>query len=226
MESLSIKQKGPNLGIVACIFMVLFISGLWFVVSFSSTAPHYPNPLGSAGDIDKYFINNNYAVLMCAFFQFGAAVPLGIFTATIVSRLQFLGVKAPGSYIALFGGFATALNVLLSSLLLWTMSLSLITTNTENIHLLYYLGFAIGGVGYSVPLGLLIAGVAVPCLIMKLLPTWLSVFGLLIAASGELSWLYLIFPKLLPLIPLTRFPGFIWLIITGFKLPRSIQKLQ
>ena len=225
MENLSITHRGPNLGILACIFMVMFITGLSFVISFSPTVPHYPSPWGSLSDIDEYFKNNNHAVLMCSFFQFGAAIPLGLFTATIVSRLHHLGVKAPGTYIALFGGFATSLNVVLSSLLGWTMSLPFITINSENIHLLYYVGFAIGGVGYSVPLGLLIAGIAVPSLIMKLLPRWLSIFGLLLAVVGELSWLNLIFPKLLPLIPLTRFPGFIWLIITGFKLPKSIQKL-
>jgi hypothetical protein len=36
---------------------------------------------------------------------------------------------------------------------------------------------------------------------------------------GESSVLSLVIPKLVPLIPLTRFPGFIWLIFVGFKLP-------
>jgi hypothetical protein len=30
---------------------------------------------------------------MCAFLQFGSAIPLGLFTGAIVSRLQFLGVR-------------------------------------------------------------------------------------------------------------------------------------
>jgi hypothetical protein len=41
---------------------------------------------------------------MCAFLEFGAAIPLGIFTATMVSRLQFLGVRAAGAQIGFFGG--------------------------------------------------------------------------------------------------------------------------
>ncbi|HEV7553052.1 MAG TPA: hypothetical protein VGP65_15300, partial [Candidatus Angelobacter sp.] len=53
-----------------------------------------------------------------------------------------------------------------------------------------------------------------------LLPKWIVVLGLVLAAAGELSWLHLLlFPKLLFLIPLTRFPGFIWLIAAGFALP-------
>ena len=47
--------------------------------------------------IAAYFQLHSRAVLLGAFFQFGAAVPLGIFTATIVSRLRFLGVKAAGA---------------------------------------------------------------------------------------------------------------------------------
>jgi hypothetical protein len=44
---------------------------------------------------------------------------------------------------------------------------------------------------------------------MKLLPRWIVVLGLVLAVAGELSWFNLIIPKMLFLIPLTRFPGFI-----------------
>jgi hypothetical protein len=65
------------------------------------------------------------------------------------------------------------------------------------------------------------AGVSVTAAFMKLLPKWVIVFGLILAAAGELSWLYLAFPRLLFLIPLVRFPGFIWLIAVGFLLPKA-----
>jgi hypothetical protein len=86
---------------------------------------------------------------------------------------------------------------------------------------LYYLAFAIGGVGFSVPMGLLIAGLAVPAAIMKLLPKWLVVSGFALGIIGELSALRLIIPQALFLIPLTRFPGFVWLIAAGFALRAS-----
>jgi hypothetical protein len=86
---------------------------------------------------------------------------------------------------------------------------------------LYYMVFSVGSVGFSVPMGLLIAGISVPGLIIKLLPKWLAVSGLALAVIGELSVLSLLIPKLLLLIPLTRFPSFIWLILAGFKLPAT-----
>jgi hypothetical protein len=149
-------------------------------------------------------------------------VPLGLFTVTAASRLRFLGNKAVGPYIPLFGGLMVTINLALSALMLWAMAYPGVAQDASVIRALYYLDFAVGGAGYSVPLGLLIAGVAVSAGFMKLLPKWLVAFGLLVALIGEASCSSLVFPKLLAFIPLTRFPGFIWLIIAGFMLPKSV----
>jgi len=54
-----------------------------------------------------YFQQDPMAVLRCAFLQFGSAAPLGFLRATIVSRLQFLGVKAAGAN----GGLAASVGL-------------------------------------------------------------------------------------------------------------------
>ncbi len=222
METLN-KHRGPHPGILAIIFTLLFNTGLSFVISLSGKAPYFPGPSESRDAIAAYFQNHPHDVLMCALFQFGSAIPLGIFTATMISRLRFLGAKVAGTYIGLFGGFMTVFNMSLSALVLWVIAYPGIAQDASVTQALYYLAFAIGGVGYSVPLGLLIAGVSVTAGFMKLLPKWLVWFGILLALFGETSWLSMVFPKLVFLIPLTRFPGFIWLIIAGFKLPATIK---
>jgi hypothetical protein len=224
-------SRGPHPGIVAIVYTVLFTAGLYFVVSFrppehlaaSPTAirPYFPGPWESAQTITAYFQMHPTAVMMCAFLQFGAAIPLGIFTATMVSRLHFLGVRAAGAHIALFGGLMTTFNIAVSALVLWVMAYPGIAQESGVLRALYYIVFSIGGVGFSVPMGLLIAGLCVPAAIMKLLPKWLIAFGLVLAFVGELSALSLVIPKAVFLIPLTRFPGFIWLIAAGFALPAS-----
>jgi hypothetical protein len=100
----------------------------------------------------------------------------------------------------------------------WTMVFPGVAADDGVLRALYYLGFAIGGVGYSVPMGLLIAGIAVPSGFMRLLPRWMVVFGIVLGVIGEASTFALLSPKLTFLIPLTRFPGFIWLMIAGFRL--------
>ena len=70
-------------------------------------------------------------------------------------------------------------------------------------------------------MGLLMAGVSVTSAFRKLLPLWIVVLGLVLAAAGELSAFYFLNPRLLFLIPLTRFPGFIWIVAVGIAMPHS-----
>jgi len=70
-------------------------------------------------------------------------------------------------------------------------------------------------------MGLFIAGVSISAGLMKLLPKWIVILGLFLAVAGELSWFHMLSPSLLFLIPLVRFPGFIWIIAVGFALPKS-----
>ena len=212
-------HAGPNPGILAIVYMLLFNAGLYQVVTFTG-GPHFPGPWESADTITAYFQAHANAVLMCAFLQFGAAIPLGIYVATMVSRLHYLGVRAAGAHIALFGGLFTVLNMAATSHILWAAAYPGMADNPAVLRALYYLAFAFGGVGFSVPMGLLIAGICVTSWFLKLLPRWLIVFGMVLAVIGELSWFDLITPKALPLIPLIRFPGFIWLIAAGFALPK------
>src|SRR5882762_8785088 len=214
------KHAGPNHGIVAIMHALLFNAGLYFVISFTGR-PHFPGPWESSETIAAYFQGHSRAVLACAFLQFGAAIPLGIFTATMVSRLHFLGVRVAGAHIALFGGLMTAFNMAASALVLWVMAYPGIAQDPAVLRALYYLTFALGGVGFSVPMGLLIAGLCIPAAFFKLLPKWLVVFGIVLAVMGELSALALVIPNALFLIPLTRFPGFIWLIAAGFALRKT-----
>ena len=217
------RHRGPPLGFVAVVFVLLFIAGLYPVTVYGGK-PFFPGPGDPLDVIVAFFQARSSAVLLCAALQFGAAMPLGIFTATVVSQLRFLGVRAAGTYMALFGGFATSMMMMIASSVLWTMSYPGIAQNAILLQALYRLNFALGGPGFSVPFGVLIAGVSVTAWFSKLLPKWLVITGLIIALIGELSWLDILFPKTLLLIPLARFPGFAWLIATGFALPSTRER--
>ncbi len=212
------RHPSPNLGMLAIVFTVLFCAGL-YPIARSSGGAHFPRPWDSAQTMAAYFQLHPTAVLLCAFLQFGAAVPLGIFTATIVSRLHFLGVRAAGATIALYGGLAASLATTCGSIVLWVMARPGIAGDVQLTRALYYLDFGAAGPGYSVPLGLLMAGVSVPLLFYRFVPKWIAVLGLVLAACGVLSWFSIEFLPASFFIPLTRFPGFAWLIAVGFALP-------
>lgn len=216
-------HRGPHLGALAIVYTVLFNAGLYPVTIFADKI-HFPGPWEPGDVIVSYFQTHLLPVLICLFLQFGAIIPLGIFAATVVSRLHFLGVRDAGPYIALFGGFATVFCGMAASFLLWVMVHPGIAQDAALLRALYYLSYAFGGPGFSVPMGLLLAGVSVPALFLKLLPKWVVGLGLVLAVCGELSWLNLIVPKALFLIPLVRFPSFVWLIATGFLLPKAVTR--
>src|SRR4030095_16926345 len=143
------KHAGPNPGIVAIVYTLLFNAGLYFVVSFRSpehleasptaVRPYFPGPWESAETIATYFQTHSHEVLWCAFLQFGAAIPLGIFAATMVSRLQYHGVRAAGAQIGFFGGMMTAFNMAISALMLWVMAYPGIAQESGVLRALYYL---------------------------------------------------------------------------------------
>jgi hypothetical protein len=56
--------------------MLLFNAGLYQVISFTG-GPHFPGPWESSDTIATYFQGHPKAVMICAFLQFGAAIPLG-----------------------------------------------------------------------------------------------------------------------------------------------------
>jgi hypothetical protein len=87
------------------------------------------------------------------------------------------------------------------------------------VRALYYLVYLTGGPWHVVTLGLLIAGIAVPSLIVGFLPRPVAWTGLVIAGLAELTTLVLIWSALSPLLPVARFTGLIWLIVVGALLP-------
>jgi hypothetical protein len=222
-STVTARHAAPHPGFVAIVFTILFLAGLVPVTLIVSDT-HFPAPFQSPAEIVAYFRENAARVAWCAFFQFGSAIPLGVYVATMTSRLRFLGVRAAGVDIALFGGLAASFMTLVSALGQWTLARPGLADDAPVVQALYFWIFALGGPGYSVPLGLLLAGISVPALIFRLLPKWLAVSGLVLAAVGELSALSLVIPGALFLIPLTRFPGFAWLIAAGFKLPGTLRR--
>jgi hypothetical protein len=99
-----------------------------------------------------------------------------------------------------------------------------ITQDASLVRALYYLQSAFGSTGYAVPMGLLLAGISIPAGLMKLLPKWVVGLGIVVAIISELTWFTMIVPNLGFLVPLTRFPGFVWLIAVGFLLPAMISE--
>jgi hypothetical protein len=207
---------GPPLGVLAAISLAALLAGLALSAALGGVLP---SPFSSATTIQHYFRTEPDAAKASGVLGFVSCVPLAIYAATASARLRQLGITAPGATIALAGGLLSAGALGFSGLLQWTLSRPAVRGDVPLVRALHDLAFLTGGPGHVVPLGLLIAGIAVPCLILRLVPRALAWTGMAIAVVAELSVLVLIWPALAPLLPLARFPGLIWLTVVGAVLP-------
>lgn len=188
------RPDGPPAGTLAVIVLALTIAA---VVAFG---------VGSA--------------FWTGFFSFAASVPLGIYAATVYARLLRLGIRVPGPGIGLFGGVAASVLLGISGLVGWSQS-QVAPLPHPVASLVAQVVFALGGIGFSVGVGLLIAGIAVPSVILRLVPSWLGWVGLVLAFLGEISFLSMLWGGLVVLLPIVRFAGLTWLAALGYLLPRD-----
>lgn len=216
----TLAQAGPPLPPIAIATVALFMASLVLPTILAGGAT-YPSPYSDEVTILDYFRAHPGPVLLTAILQFAASLPLAIYAATVSVRLNRLGIRAPGATIGLVGGVLASASMALSALLTWTLTRPEILDHPELIRLLHDLAFITGGPGFIVPSGLLIAGIAVPGLITRLLPRWHAWAGLVIAALAMIATLTVALPDLSILLPIVRFPSLAWIVLAAFLLPTS-----
>jgi hypothetical protein len=213
-----VRHRGPRLLFVASVFTALFVGSLLTTAAMTGGA-RFPSPFEPSTNATSFFSEHANAARVGAFLQFGAATPLAIFAATAASRLRFLGVHAAGTTIALLGGALASGMAALSALSQWVLTQPGVATSEGVMHAFHLLAFATGGPGFVGPFGIFVAGVSVTGGLSRLLPRWVTWFGLAIATVAELSSLSIVAPGAMYLLPLARFPGLVWLIAVGATLP-------
>ena len=219
------RFRGPSLILLATVHILLFVTGLVAAAALRHGAS-YVTPFASAEGVRSFLAQSPTAVRLGNFFLFGSAIPFGIFAVTMVSRLRFMGVRAAGTNITLLGGLIATVALLLSGLGGWVLSVPEVLGSPAVVKAINFLSFLLGGVTYAVGFGLLAAGVSVTSHFMRLLPRWLVVLGMLVAATGELSWLSLIAYPANFFIPITRYLGFIWMLLAAVALTRKRSPAQ
>jgi hypothetical protein len=214
------RFRGPSIVLLATVHILLFVAGL-VAASALRHGTSYVTPFAPAEQVRLFFAQAPIAVRLSSFFLFGSAVPFGIFAVTTVSRLRFMGVRAAGTNIALLGGIAATLALFLSGMAGWILSVPEVIASAPVVKAIDFLSFLCGGVFYAVGFGLLAAGVSVTSYFMRLLPRWIMILGILLAITGELSWFSLIAYPANFFIPITRFVGFIWMLLAAVALTRD-----
>jgi hypothetical protein len=191
----------PRLGMLAILYTVLFNAGLCavsaFGIAFGVKPPYWPGPWEPSSVIVSYFsgtLHGRANLRVPAIRRIDSSRDFHRHGSEPPALLGY--IDAAGPNIALFGGFMTVFNGIAAGFTVWAMIHPGVTQDATLTTALYYLSHAFGGRGFSVPMGLLMAGVCVPAAMRKVLPKWLVAFGLVLAIAGELSWFNLIFRRL------------------------------
>ena len=214
------RFRGPSLTLLAAVHIVIFLTGL-VAGALLHRGQGYVNPFASGEQVRLFLTQSPLATRLGGFFLFGSAVPFGIFAVTAVSRLRHLGVRAAGTNITLFGGLAAAFSLFLSGMATWILSDADVTASIAAVKALTLLSFLSGGAFYAVGFGLMAAGISITCYFTRLLPRGLVALGLVVAIAGELSWFSLVAYPANFFIPVTRFVGFVWMILTALALRKD-----
>jgi len=219
------RFRGPSLIALALVHILVFAAGL-VSAGILRHGAGYVTPFAPAEEVRLFFAQSPQAVRVSSLFLFGSAVPLGIFAVTVVSLLRFLGVRAAGTDIAFFGGLAASISVFLSGIATWILSVPEVSLSAPLAKAFSFLSFLCGGMFFAVGFGLFTAGVSVTSYFTRVLPRWLAAWGILLAIAGELSWLSLVSYPANFFIPITRYVGFIWMILASIALTRRSRMVR
>ena len=212
----SIQHAGPPLLMLTLIYVGFMVAG------GSRLSAAFAIPHDSPEKAVAYLAQHGWSIQLGSFFELASAIPLGIFMATTISRLRFLGVRAAGESIAFFGGISAAMMLMLSSLASWSLTRPNIAEANGAVSALQAITFAGGGPGFVVPFGLFIAGVSISAGLHRLMPRWLMWLGIVVAVACELASFTLLNFKAGYFIPVGRFIGIVWMIGVSLTLRKNI----
>jgi hypothetical protein len=202
---------GWLLATLAAGYGALFAAGLYFVTGLHER-PGYPAPGEGAARIVAYFGSEVADVRTSVFLSVAAEIVLGLFTVLVSSRLRATGRPTIAGAV-LYAGFTVAFLQLISHVAEWAATFP--GLGSGGTLAVYYLSYGLGGPAFSLAMGVFVGLLAIGGR-SRLAPAWIVVVGLVIAVVGVVSWGNLIAPEqpiLTILIPLTRFPALIWLVL-------------
>ena len=214
-EILRKRQIGPNLLLLTVVYLGLLIAG------GSRLNAAFAMPRDSAQKAVEYITKYGWTIQLGSFFELVSAIPLGIFIATTISRLRFLGVRSAGESIAFLGGVGAITMLVLSALTNWSLTRPGIPEAAGAAAALRAVSFAAAGPGFAVLLGFFVAGVSLAAGLHKSLPRWLMGFGILIGLACECAAFTVLNFKAGYFIPVGRFVSIVWMIGVALTLPMS-----
>ncbi len=205
------RLASQSLLILAILYLVLMVAGGSQVATAFQT-PHNASAV-------TFVATHVMAIKLGSFLELISALVFGAFMASSIGRVQFRGARASEVQIATLGSIGVIVMLAMSALATWSLTRPGVASAGGAVTALQALAFDGGGPGFSVFLGLFIAGVSFAAGRHGLIPRWLMWFGVGIATACELTALTLLNFTAGYFIPVGRFGSIVWMICISLNLP-------
>jgi hypothetical protein len=205
------RLASHSLLILPILYLVLMIAGGSRVTTAFRT-PHDASAI-------TFVATHAMAIKLGSFLELVSALVLGAFMASAVGRMRFTGTPVSDLQVATYGGVGVIMMLVLSALATWSLTRPGVADAPGAVVVLQSLAFDGGGPGFSIFLGLFVAGVSIAARRQGLIPGWLMWFGGGIATACELAALTLLNFTAGYFIPVGRFGSIVWMICISLNLP-------
>jgi hypothetical protein len=200
--------------------VALFVLGLVFSDFLAS--PGFPAYDASLKRIDAFFIDNRAEAIGISVCHSLSAAALLIFVAYVHEWLRRGGgTETRLAALALGGGVAASIFLLLSAMLYWTLTRAQVAREPGVAQAVLVLSYLAGGQALALSFAGLIGATSVVTLRTGALPRWIARLGVTTAGLSVLSVAWLIWAPAFNLLLLAAALGFLWLCATSIALIRT-----
>lgn len=202
------------------LFVVLSLAGIVALNVIGTTA--YPLPTASAVATQQWFVNNSGVATLSGVLQIVAALALLWFGTALVGRVRSVGASdVPYGTMTFVGATLAALAGLVSGVSQTIAAVGPVSQDVGTVQTLREVSFFSGGTLHVAFLGVALGAASLGLAGTGALPRWLTTAGTVIAVIAVLSLLSLLVDPAQYLIPVGRFLGYAWIVVTTVVLVRG-----
>ncbi|MBE7159087.1 MAG: hypothetical protein INR62_11770 [Rhodospirillales bacterium] len=196
--------------LVLAILHAVFFLGSLVVVPVLAPSASIPNPFGPDEPSRRFFLENASTIRLSDWLQLASAVCLAALACAWPRSLQGSGTSHKAGHLTLAGGLGAAVLLALAAGTSWSLASPGSADPGPAFRVLQFLPFLLGGPGWAAFFALFMVGAAQSS--AGRIPRWMLWSGYGLVLTSGLATLVLLTLAAAPLLPVTRFLGFLWLI--------------
>jgi len=220
-ESRLTNRSVDRIRIVVAILHAAFFVASLVVVPILAPGAGIPNPFGSDEAARAFLLHSAEAIRVSSCLQLVSAVCLAALGAMMMSRHKPIG-DASASGLTTVGSIGSAVLLAAAALCSWALASPGAVDPGPAFRTLQFLPFLMGGPGWAGFFALFLAGVVRSGI--GVLPRWIVSTGWFLALVSALAMFVMLTITVSVCLPISRFIGFLWLILVAVRWNSSAKK--